>query len=226
MGPANAAGPEAVDLSPPRLLDAAALREHVAAGHWVVDLRTRRAYAAEHLRGTVNVELRNDLPTYLGWVIPWDTPLILLGETEADVAEAQRMLARIGLDRPAGAATGGPQDWILTDDERRSWPVGTWLDLADTRRQGRQVVVLDTREEWEFESGHHPAALHLPFYELPTRLGEIPDGQVWVYCATGNRATVAASLLANAGRDVVLVDDFCLPGDTPGADEEAELTST
>jgi hydroxyacylglutathione hydrolase len=220
MGPTNASGPDPLDLDPPRPLDPSALRAQIAAGHWVVDLRSRRAYAADHLRGTINVELRDDLPTYLGWVIPWDTPLVLLGDTAEDVAEAQRMLARIGLDRLEGAATGDPDDWSEDPGERRSWPLADWSQVADARRD-RDVVVLDTREAWEFDSGHHPAAIHIPFYELPGRLAEVPDGQVWVYCATGNRATVAAALLANAGRDVVLIDDFCLPGDTPGADEES-----
>ncbi len=222
MGPRNASGPAPIDLSPPRVLDAAALRDHVAAGHWVVDLRTRRAYAAAHLRGTVNVELRDDLPTYLGWVFPWDAGFVLLGETADDVAEAQRMLTRIGLDRAAGAATGDPDAWITAPADRRSWDVASWSDVADARRSGTAIVVLDTRERWEFDSGHHPAAVHIPFHQVADRLHDIPDGEVWVYCATGNRAAVAASLLANAGRDVVLIDDFCLPGDRPGTEESAQ----
>lgn len=222
MGPRNAAGPTPADLSAPRALDARDLRRHVAAGRWVVDLRTRRAYAAGHLRGTVNVELRNDLPTYLGWVFPWDTGFVLLAETADDVTEAQRMLTRIGLDRPAGAATGDPDGWIADPADRRSWDVASWTDVAEARRSGAEMVVVDTRERWEFDSGHHPAALHVPFYEIPQRLDDLPAGPVWIYCATGNRATVAASLLANVGREVVLIDDFCLPGDRPGAGELAE----
>jgi hydroxyacylglutathione hydrolase len=217
MGPLNISGPPPLDLTPPAPVDADRLREHIAAGDWVVDLRQRRAFAAQHVKGTINVELRNDLPTYLGWIIPWDVGLVLLADNEADVAEAQRMLARIGLDRPAGAATGGPDRWAEEDD-LRSWRVESWEGLATQRAHG-DVVVLDVRERWEFDSGHHPAAVHIPFYELEQRLDDLPDGEVWIYCATGNRATVAGSLLARRGRQVVLIDDFCLPGDTPGADE-------
>ncbi len=75
--------------------------------------------------------------------------------------------------------------------------------------------MLDVRERWEWEASHHPDALHVPFYELSDRTADLPAGQLWVYCATGNRAAVAVSLLARAGRDAVLLDDFCLPGDTP-----------
>jgi hydroxyacylglutathione hydrolase len=50
-------------------------------------------------------------------------------------------------------------------------------------------------------------AVHIPLHELEPRLGEVPDGEVWVHCATGYRASIAASLLDRAGRKVVAVDD-------------------
>jgi hydroxyacylglutathione hydrolase len=57
----------------------------------------------------------------------------------------------------------------------------------------------------------------VPFHELPDRLDELPtDRPIWTYCATGARAAIAVSLLEAAGREAVLVDDFCLPGDVPG----------
>lgn len=216
MGPRNVQGAAAPDLSPPAPVDEAALRAHLEAGHWVVDLRNRRAFAADHVAGTVNVELRNDLPTYLGWVMPIDAPLVLLGDDADAVAEAQRMLVRIGVEHPAGAATGSPGAWA-GEDHRTTWPAASWGDLAGALDGRDDVVVLDVRDGWEFEQGHHPRAIHIPFHEVLDRIAEIPPGQVWVSCATGNRAAVASSLLAREGRDVVLLDDFCLPGDTPGA---------
>lgn len=217
MGPRNVEGATAPDLAPPTPVDADQLHRHLADGHWVVDLRTRRAFAADHVAGTINVELRNDLPTYLGWVMPIDAPLVLLGDDSDAIAEAQRMIARIGIDHPAGAATGAPDRWAAPDT-RTSWPATGWNDLAQALDERDDVVVLDVRDGWEYEQGHHPRAVHVPFHEVVDRADEIPPGQVWVYCATGNRAAVASSLLAREGRDVVLLDDFCLPGDTPGAE--------
>ena len=217
MGPRNVQGAAAPDLSPPAPVDEQALRAHLAAGHWVVDLRNRRAFAADHVAGTVNVELRNDLPTYLGWVMPIDAPLVLLGDDHDAVAEAQRMLVRIGVECPAGAATGSPDVWAREGD-RTTWPAASWGDLAEALDARDDIVVLDVRDGWEFEQGHHPRAIHIPFHEVLDRTAEIPSGQVWVSCATGNRAAVASSLLAREGRDVVLLDDFCLPGDSPGSE--------
>ena len=111
MGPANAAGPAGPDLSAPRRADAAELRRRIDAGEWVVDLRARRAFAAGHVAGTLSFDLDGSFATYLGWLIPWGTPLTLLGQTPEQVAEAQRELVRIGIDRPVAAATGHPDDW-------------------------------------------------------------------------------------------------------------------
>ncbi|MST35310.1 MBL fold metallo-hydrolase, partial [Acidimicrobiaceae bacterium USS-CC1] len=76
-------------------------------GEWVVDLRHRKAFCEGHVAGTLNFGLDGSLATYLAWLIPWGTPVTLLGETAADVAAAQRELVRVGIDRPAAAATGG-----------------------------------------------------------------------------------------------------------------------
>ena len=55
---------------------------------------------------------------------------------------------------------------------------------------------LDVRRRLEWEHGHVAGAIHIPFSDLPGRAGELPPGEVWVYCQSGYRATVAASILA------------------------------
>jgi hydroxyacylglutathione hydrolase len=68
-------------------------------------------------------------------------------------------------------------------------------------------IVVDVRLGREWREGHLATAMHVPVHELPDRLAEIPEGRVWVHCAAGYRAAVAGSLLARAGRDVVVVSD-------------------
>ena len=204
MGPVNAAGPVPVDLSPPAPVDPVELARRIHRGDWVVDLRQRRVYASDHLTGTIGIELADQFSTYLGWLIPWGTPITLLGETEAQVADAQRQLARIGIDRPSGAATGdGPSAWA-PDHDRVSYPVVTFADLA--RRDGG--TVLDVRRPDELtDRGAIRASVHIPIDEILDRLDDVPDGTLWVHCASGFRASIAASLLHRAGKDVVLIDD-------------------
>ncbi len=204
MGRRNAEGPDAPDLSTPERADAAELRRRIEAGEWVVDLRNRTAFAAGHAPGTVNFGLDGGFATYLGWLIEWGTPVTLLGESADDVAEAQRELVRIGIDRPAAHATGGPQDW--SDRDLGSFETATFADLAQVRHH-RPVVVLDVRRVDEHEKAAIDGAVNIPIHEIPRRVDEVPEGEVWVHCAGGYRASVAASFLAAAGRDLVSIDD-------------------
>lgn len=209
MGPTNATGPSDIDLSPPAEADPAELRRRIDAGEWVVDLRTRTAFAAGHLPQSYNIGLDNSFVTYLGWIIPWGTPVTLLGETPDDVAEAQREMVRIGIDRPAAMATGKPDDWT-GGEPLASYPVVSYADVAAARAQGEDPYVIDLRRDDERRDGHIVGTAHLPLHELLGRVDEVPaDRQVWLHCAAGFRASIAASILQAAGRDVVLVDgDF------------------
>ena len=203
MAPGNAAGPGEPDLSTPSPADPHELRSRIEAGEWVVDLRTRTAFAAGHVPGTVNFGLDGSMATYLGWLVEWGTPLTLLGETAADVAEAQRELVRIGID-PEAAATGKPEEWTTVD--LGSFERATFADLAQVRHH-RPVVVLDVRRADEYEKAWIDGAVNVPIHELPRRLADVPEGEVWVHCAGGYRASIAASFLAAAGRTLVAVDD-------------------
>jgi glyoxylase-like metal-dependent hydrolase (beta-lactamase superfamily II) len=207
MAPRNVAGPDAVDLSPPAPADPAELRRRIEAGEWVVDLRRRTAFAAGHLPGSFSFGADGSFITYLGWLIPWGTPVTLLAETPEGLLEAQRDLARIGIDRPAAAATGTAQDWA-GGGTLDSLPVADFPALARERATGPGTHVLDVRRHDERALGHVAGSQHIPLHELLHRTAEVPgDAPVWVHCAAGYRASVAAALLRRAGKDVVLVDD-------------------
>jgi glyoxylase-like metal-dependent hydrolase (beta-lactamase superfamily II)/rhodanese-related sulfurtransferase len=212
MAPANRAGVAAPDLTPPALAEPAELRRRIEDGEWVVDLRSRQAYAAGHARGTLNFGLDGSFATYLGWLIPWGTPLTLLGSTAEDVSQAQRELVRIGID-PSAHATGTPQDW--SERALATFPTATFADLAQVRHH-RDVVVLDVRRAQEYKAAQIVGAVNIPLHELVDRIAEIPSGEVWVHCAGGYRASVAASLLDAAGRRPVALDDSFDNADTVG----------
>ncbi|MEW2703560.1 MBL fold metallo-hydrolase [Streptomyces koyangensis] len=203
MGPVNSAGPAPVDLTPPATADPATLADRLAAGEWVVDLRHRVAFAEGHVPGTYNFEADGQLATYLAWLIPWGKPVTLLAESPAQLAEAQRELVRVGIDRPAAAATGGPADWLPPGTAPASFRRATFAELAGER----PAAVLDVRRDSERAGRRIEGSLHIPLHTLAGRLDELPEGPVWVHCAGGMRAAVAASLLDAAGHEVVAVDD-------------------
>ncbi|MGW4197732.1 rhodanese-like domain-containing protein [Streptomyces sp. NPDC005004] len=215
MGPANATGPAPVDLTPPAAADAEEIAARLAAGEWVIDLRNRVAFAEGHVAGSLNFEAEGQLATYLAWLIPWGKPVTLLAASPEQLATAQRELVRVGIDRPAAAATGEPEGWVT--DGLVSFPRATFADLAarpdahsdadPSRHPGPRPVVLDVRRDSERAAAFIDGSVHIPLHTLPRRLREVPEGRVWVHCAGGMRAAIAASLLHAVGREVVAIDD-------------------
>jgi hydroxyacylglutathione hydrolase len=209
IGPRNREGAGSIDLALPPLADAAELAARARAGEWVVDLRPRAEFAARHLVGTLGFELSDPLTTYLGWLMPWGSPLSLIGASETDLASARRALARIGVERIAACGisspvNGGGDPWAGL--ETGSYPLVGFKELKPYFGVEGEVVV-DVRLRHEYADGHLANSLSIPLHELPDRLDEIPAGRVWVHCAAGYRAAVAGSLLARAGRDVMVVSD-------------------
>ncbi|RAU92804.1 MBL fold metallo-hydrolase [Mycobacterium colombiense] len=206
MGVINRAGPEAADLSTPEPVDAHQLRHRIDAGEWVVDLRNRTAFAAGHLAGTYGFELSGSFVNYLGWLYSWGAPLTLIGEDAQQVADAQRELARIGVDRLTGSATGDIGE-LADGTPLRSYRVASFKDLVDVLDDDA-VTVVDVRQPHEFDSGHVRDAVNIAVHELPERFGELPhDRELWIHCASGYRASIAAALLDRHQRRVVLIDD-------------------
>ncbi|MEA5453763.1 MBL fold metallo-hydrolase [Sinomonas sp. JGH33] len=203
MSPLNSAGPGEPDLSVPEPLDPQELTARLDAGEWVVDLRNRVAYASEHLKGTASFEYGDHFTTYLGWLFPYDRKLTLVGSRD-DVAHAIRDLSRIGLDSP-DAALGEDARRLAPDVPLSSYPRVGWETVVAEHQAGE--TILDVRRAEEFKASRIEGAVNIPIHELLSRLDEVPAGKLWVHCASGYRAGIAASLLDRAGRDVVYIDD-------------------
>ncbi|MFY9920559.1 MAG: rhodanese-like domain-containing protein [Mycobacterium sp.] len=62
------------------------------------------------------------------------------------------------------------------------------------------VVLLDVREDDEWQRGHAAGAQHIPMNEVPARIGEIdPRATLFVVCHLGGRSQRVASYLAQNG---------------------------
>lgn len=220
MAPLNRQGPGPMDLSPPEQVDPEQLHKRITAGEWVVDLREHTAYSAAHIEGTVSIALGGQFATYLGWLLPWGENLTLLSETPQQITDAQRQLARIGIDRPDGAAVGGIDE--LTEGRPASYPRVTFAEAAHSlgldhgphhphgehhHHDSAGQVILDVRRDDERAQNHITGSTHFPLHSLLQHLDELPEGRLWVHCASGFRSSIAAGLLARAGRDVVYIDD-------------------
>jgi rhodanese-related sulfurtransferase len=205
MGVINSQGPTPVDLSLPQPVDGKELRRRIEAGEWVIDLRSRTAFAAGHLAGTLGFELSGSFVAYLGWLYTWGAPLTLIGENRDQILAARRELARIGVDNLTGSSTGDIQS-LADDAPLRSYRVADFGDLAK-RLDRSELTVLDVRRTDEYERDHIPGAMNIPLHDLPGRVNDVPAGEVWVHCASGYRSSIAASMIDQPERTVVLIDD-------------------
>lgn len=76
-------------------------------------------------------------------------------------------------------------------------------ELARVMGTGSEPFLLDVREADEVTAWPMPGALNIPLGELGARVAELPsDRRVVVFCASGNRSSVASKALAGAGFDV------------------------
>ena len=203
----NKSGPPLLAARPmPEVLDQRRVLELVAAGAMVVDTRPAGEFAAAHLPGTLNLPLNGSFVTWAGWLLPYSQDLyVLLADTSAErVAELQRLLSLIGLDRVAGVAAADVVSRAASDGA----PVGSvpqiTADALAARLAAGEVELIDVRGAAEWRDGHIDGARHVPLGYLAARLADLPaDRPLVVQCRTGARSAIAASLLRRLGRDDV-----------------------
>ena len=174
------------------------LRDPLPADAVLVDPRAPHVFATGHRRGALNVVGNDSFAVRLGAVVPFGASIVLL-TPDLDRAEALRdQLATIGFDEVRGIADPVPD----TGEELGHIRV---VDARGAKRMSDDgALLLDVREVGEYQSGHAPGALHIPYEQLAERIGEIPRArEIVVYCAAGVRSSLAASLLARTGLDPV-----------------------
>jgi glyoxylase-like metal-dependent hydrolase (beta-lactamase superfamily II)/rhodanese-related sulfurtransferase len=166
-------------------------------GTVTVDVRDPASYATAHGEGALAIPFRDSFPTWLGWLVPGDTRILLvLGDRPLqDVVDA---CVLVGYERFAGYLDGGMEAWRAAGLPVRSLPAIGPEDVVAWLEKGAQP--LDVREPDELELGAVAGAVQIPLGDLPQHVAAIPPGRpLLVYCASGMRSTTAASVLERAG---------------------------
>ena len=214
MAPLNRSGPRVFGTVPiPVTLSPDAFAARIAAGAWVIDARPGDGFAGGHIPGSLNVPLEDSFASYVGWLVPFGSPVVLLlpEPTTENLPEAVTQLFRIGYDLVDGWLDGGVDAWTASGRPLGSYATASLKEYADAASLGTQIA-LDVRQDREWSKGHVPASVHVFVGDLERRMPELPrDDDVFVACATGFRASIAASLLARDGRRVRLVSHGGVP---------------
>ena len=204
-GPLAVAGVDAHPLTPRQVEQAR------ADGALIVDVRTELQFDEAHIPDAVSISARRaGFGSKLAWIAEPGRPLVLVGRDDEDALDAAGLAAAVGLRDLGGYLAGGMTSWR---EERRD--VGRIPRMTVRELRARwdadpdAIQLLDVRERDEWDRGHIPGSLHVPYHDLHA----LPDGldperPVAAICASGQRAAVAASLLARHGaRDVIHVVD-------------------
>jgi hydroxyacylglutathione hydrolase len=183
------------DLEPPQPLDPETAHSLVATGARLVDARPMHAWALRHPQGAVSVELRPAFASWLGWVIPFAAPIVLLVD-DADRAEAVRLARRIGYDRVLGWIDGGIDAWTAANLPTQCTDE---TDASGARRRiANGATLVDVRQTVELDRARIPDAVHLELGDIIA--GRTPDAnEAVVFCGHGERSATAASLLERRG---------------------------
>lgn len=163
----------------------------------VVDTRHMLAFGGGHVEGALNIGMAAQLPIWAGWMLDPRQPLLLVMESDGALDEVLRLFLRTGFTRFAGYLVGGMTAW---DNAGCDVMATAQVTAAQIHDRPDDFTLVDVRAPHEWRGGHLPGARHVYLPDLPARAGELPRGKpVLVYCDSGYRASIGASVLRRAG---------------------------
>lgn len=197
----NQEGPSLLTiLSEPPALQPGNFAQRITQGALVVDCRSPEAFAGAHIPGALNVGDGTSFPTWAGSILPEDADILLVVDHPGQLWGIYWKLVRIGYKEPVGWLAGGMQAWRMAALPLGSLPQWSARELDAHRRDHDGLFILDVRQPSEWNAGHIPDAHHISGSDLPEQLDKVPhDRPVAVYCGSGYRSSVAASLLRRTG---------------------------
>lgn len=191
--------PLSCNLPLPHPLSPADFKAKIDRGAIVLDVRKPSDFGGAHVPGAYSIWFEG-LPYFAGWILPYDKKILLALSSKEQVEGIVRVLGRLGYDQFVGYLAGNLEAWYT-----RGYPTSrvNLISVQDLReRLGRKerLVLLDVREEQEFREGHIKGAIHNHLASLEERIDSydkaIPTA---VICNSGNRSSIAASVLLRNG---------------------------
>lgn len=199
MKKVNAAGPEILG-SLPRVpsLPAKAFKAAVEkkTGQ-LVDVRTMLAFGGGHIAGALNIGGSPILSIWAGWMLDPEKPILLVLENDNDLEKVLQLFVRTGYTKFAGYLIDGMKSW-----DAAGFPIERigQMSVHELNERKLSLQIIDVRGPGEWKKGHVPGARHIFVPELQNRMGELDRNKpTVVYCGSGYRASIAASILKRAG---------------------------
>lgn len=174
-------------------------------GAQLLDTREAAAFEAAHMRGALNIGLGGSFATWCGTLLDQRKPVVLIADPGRETEAAIR-LGRIGFDSVGGYLDGGMRQLEPTPElvERTERITAAALAQRLGAAAPAPTALIDVRTKREWQDAHIDGALNLPLAQLRKRIAELrKDQPLVIYCASGYRSAIAASLLRHAGIDLL-----------------------
>jgi hydroxyacylglutathione hydrolase len=176
-----------------KLMDEQFLKAY-ANGLTVIDTRNKTEFAKGFIPNSINIQGNNSLSTWAGWLLNYEEQFVLVAD-DSQMEDLTRKLMRIGLDNIYGYISKVEDlgleletEDIIGIDEFKSY-----IGKSD-------VQIVDVRGHSEYQAYHVEGAENIFVGTLLENLDKFSkDKQIVIHCQSGDRATIAQSLLAKNG---------------------------
>lgn len=169
------------------------------AGAFLVDAREPGEFAAGHIRGAVNVGLQGRFAEWGGDVLAPDRDVVLVGDP-ALALEAKIRLGRVGYDHVVGQLSDPAKVFVGRPDLIEKSSRLSIEQLAELRSLEPNLQVVDVRSPAETAAGTLPGGREIPLAVLTESFAALDKAiPVVVYCESGYRSQIAASVLLQEG---------------------------
>jgi hydroxyacylglutathione hydrolase len=198
----NQRGPAVLGQLPSlRPLPADRVRNYQTEGAAIVDLRPSLRFVAGHIPGAHSVALRAAFGAWVGWVVPFGTPIVLVtDEDPAQHEDAVRQLIRLGYDQPLGYLAGGMDAWQAAGGVVSRWEIIPPQRVRERLRANDGLIVVDVRQANEWQAGHVPGAVHIEAGQLTERGPAVAvNTPIAVHCGHHDRSVTGLALLERQG---------------------------
>lgn len=179
--------------------------EGKAENSFILDNRMELGFGGAHINDAQSIWM-DGIPSFAGWFIPYEKPLLLVGEDEK-MEKTLRYLMRIGYDEIEGFLSGGMLSWHMAGKNSDSIDLITVQELCGYLDRDKRPFILDVRSSEELNNnGEIPGAVHIHITQLPEKYDEIPKNEkIFVFCGSGLRSMIGASYLKKNGWNDIAV---------------------
>lgn len=165
----------------------------------LVDNRQMLAFGGGHIAGALDIGPRAELSIWAGWMLDPKNPIFLVLRQDNDLPEVLRQFIRVGYGNFGGYLLGGMEEW-----NNEALPIASMgqMDVHEVSAAlpPKDLQILDVRTPGERQDGYIPGSTYIFLPELEKKASRLDKHQpVAVYCDSGYRASLAASLLMRMG---------------------------